>query len=155
MNFKLPRANARDCWFLWHHGNKLEKVAPLCGLSCLDLNIKAEWSQLSRIRCVMETLTRIAVENNFLEDPKQLKKMEQSQLFEVYDRASQELSKTLTSNSEKRRKCNGIISISTTYNLVLKLQQQQKAQSAGAQPSSTEDEGEANSFTQSDHGMLI
>ena len=155
MNFKLPRANARDCWFLWHHGNKLEKVAPLCGLSCLDLNIKAEWSQLSRIRCVMETLTRIAVENNFLEDLKQLKKMEQSQLFEVYDRASQELSKTLTSNSEKRRKCNGIISISTTYNLVLKLQQQQKAQSAGAQPSSTEDEEEANGFTQSDHGMLI
>ena len=87
----------------------------------------------------METLTRIAVENNFLEDAKQLKKMKQSQLFEVYDRALQQLSKRLTSNSEMRRKCSGIISIYTTYNLVLKFQQQQKAQSAVAQHSSTKD----------------
>ena len=116
--FLLPRASASDCWTLWHFGHKALNYAPYRGITCRDLDIRAEWGQLSRIRCVMDSLLGIAVKNNHIGEGIDVKSLSEPDSHAVFEKSFKDLLTDLHSCSKSTGQSYGVPSIGRIYNLI-------------------------------------
>ena len=116
--FLLPRTSAADCWRFWHFGDKSRNIAPFRGITCRDLNVRAEWNQLSRIRYVMDSLLQVAIANNHIEIGVAVKSLSEPEAHAIFEKALQGLLRELKESTKTSVHSHGIPSIGTMYNLI-------------------------------------
>jgi hypothetical protein len=118
--FRVPRTNCKDCWFMWHFGNRDQKIAPLSCVPQSDLDwpgdedrSDSEKSQFSRIKKVMKVLVQLAAPFHQGKDLANLSREEHSVLF---DKAFDILMRTI-GGSRYTRPCD--IAIGTIYKRII------------------------------------
>ena len=107
-----------DCRTLWHFGHKALNYAPYRGITSRNLDIRAEWGQLSRIRCVVDSLLGIAVKHNHIDEGVDVKSLSDPDSHTVFERFFKDLMTDLHSCSKTTGQSYGVPSIGRIYNLI-------------------------------------
>ena len=119
--FVLPRASCANCWMLWHFGNTQKHIAPYSSFRKDDLDLNAEAQQLSKTRCVMDSILAIAVKHNFVGENIRIRNLRESEAQELFEKAFpiflSELYNENSSASSGAHITLGNQSISTLYQL--------------------------------------
>ena len=85
--FVLPKASCANCWMLWHFGNPQQNIAPYSSFRKDNLDLNAEAQQLSKIRCVMDSILAIAVKHNFVGGNIRIHNLCESEAQELFAKA--------------------------------------------------------------------
>ena len=135
--FVLPRASCANCWMLWHFGNTQQNIAPYSSFRKDDLDLNAEAQQLSKIRCVMDSILAIAVKHNFVGGNIRIRNLCESEAQELFAKAFPIfLSELYNENSNASSGAHitlGNQSISTLYQLKKRTEALQRKKMASAE----------------------
>ena len=83
-----------------------------------NLDIRAEWGQLSRIRCIMDSLLGIAVKNNHIGEGIDVKSLSEPDSHAVFEKSFKDLLTDLHSCSKSTGQSHGVPSIGRIYHLI-------------------------------------
>ena len=95
--FKIPKVNACDCWMLWHFGKVTMTdgvkiaIAPYSCIRSLDLAVKSEVTQLSKLRAVMNAVVEKAPQKKIIGSERCIRQLSKQEARNVFDRAFSEL----------------------------------------------------------------
>ena len=125
--FVLTKSNVFDGWILWHFGNPryetgnpptIKKIAPYSQMNQVDLDLKSEAQQLSRMKSVMEQIDAVAYENGHLPQAVQICTLTFTEARGVFEQAFPLVLQRLYGDTGGKRL--GSQSIKTLYELQLK-----------------------------------
>ena len=123
--FKIPKVNACDCWMLWNFGKVTMTdgvkiaIAPYSCIRSLDLAVKSEVTQLSKLRAVMNAVVEKATQKKIIGSERCIRQLSEQEARNVFDRAFSELLQDWYDESSgvAQNYMRGDQSIVTLYNL--------------------------------------
>lgn len=124
--FELPKVGCGNIWMLWHFGNAEKKYGPYCHITCLDLCLKREVVQLSKIRKVMDWLLDIAISHNYIGQHEKVGKLSELEGRRIFDLAYRDFLEELFGEDNLNIAGYGNQAIATLYDLKLKTEQTKK-----------------------------
>lgn len=91
----LPTTNMKNIWNLWWFGHLTDKIQPYRFLQRDDLVKQSQYTQLSKLKRVINSIELIARNKQFIEQDKQFSDLNKQQSNEIFEKSFTELLKQL------------------------------------------------------------